>query len=368
MIQQYLTVKKKYDDAILFFRMGDFYEMFFEDAEAASKILEITLTSRNKRDKKPIPMCGVPVRAVQGYISRLIDRGYKVAICDQVEDPATAKGLVKRDVVRVITPGMIVENELLDEKTNNYLLAITHSDQLFGIAYLDISTGTFRVTESPDLNAVSDELLRISPREVLVTEASQLAPFWKPLFGSVSENAITYLNEKAFDYARSYDQLIDQFKTLTLEGFGCENLKVGVRAAGAVVFYVRETQKQKLEHISKIESYRLDHYLMVDNISCRNLELIQNIRSGTRKGTLIGIIDRTATAMGARLLRRWIRYPLVETEEIKLRFNLRFGTAFKQDYHGTRQCKGFYSIKTFNRTAPRHNRAAFTITRGPIFF
>jgi len=153
MIQQYLSAKEKYEDALLFFRMGDFYEMFFEDAEIASKVLEITLTSRNKKDKKPIPMCGVPVKAVRSYLSRLIEKGYKVAICDQVEDPSQAKGLVKRDVVRVVTPGMIVENELLDEKTNNYLLALAQTDKVFGLASLDISTGAFRVAETSDIHA-----------------------------------------------------------------------------------------------------------------------------------------------------------------------------------------------------------------------
>ena len=163
MIKQYLSIKEKYSDAILFYRMGDFYEMFFEDAELASRLLEITLTSRNKKDESPIPMCGVPHRSAQNYIARLIEQGYKVAICDQIEDPALAKGLVKRDVVRVITPGMIVDNELLDEKSDNYVLAVARNNDTAGLSYLDISTGTFRVAESEDMNAVVDETLRISP-------------------------------------------------------------------------------------------------------------------------------------------------------------------------------------------------------------
>ena len=163
MIKQYLSIKEKYADTILFYRMGDFYEMFFEDAEVASKALEITLTSRNKKDENPIPMCGVPYKAAQGYIARLIGQGYKVAICDQVEDPALAKGLVKREVVRVITPGMILDNELLDEKSDNYVLALARNDDTAGLSYLDISTGVFRVTESSDMNSIVDEALRISP-------------------------------------------------------------------------------------------------------------------------------------------------------------------------------------------------------------
>ena len=178
MIKQYLSIKEKYADAILFYRMGDFYEMFFDDAEVASRILEITLTSRNKKDEFPIPMCGVPYRAVQGYIARLIDHGYKVAICDQIEDPALSKGLVKRDVVRVITPGMIVDNELLDEKSDNYVLAVARHSDTVGLSFLDISTGTFRVTESKEINAVVDEALRISPSEVLFPESSKNDSFF----------------------------------------------------------------------------------------------------------------------------------------------------------------------------------------------
>lgn len=321
MIQQYLSAKEKHPDAILFFRMGDFFEMFFEDAEVASKILEITLTSRNKKDKKAIPMCGVPVRAVQGYIARLIEHGFKVAICDQVEDPAVSKGLVKRDVVRVITPGMIVENELLDEKSNNYLLAMICRDQTFGVSFLDLSTGTFRVTESDDLNAVLDETLRISPSEVIFPESFQSHRAFSAFMTSFSKKSLTFLNDSAFDYSRGYERLLEQFNTHSLEGFGCENMKTGIRAAGAVVFYVRETQKQKIEHVNKIGTYELSNYLMVDDTSCRNLELIGNIRSGSRKGTLIDIIDRTVTAMGGRLLKRWVRYPLLDAATIQSRLD-----------------------------------------------
>jgi len=173
MIKQYLSIKDNYPDAILFFRMGDFYEMFFEDAELASKLLEITLTSRNKREPSPVPMCGVPARAVQNYIRRLIDKGYKVAVCDQLEAPSMTKSLVKRDVVRVITPGMIIENEFLDEKTNNYVLSLALNNDTIGLSYLDISTGTFRVSESQNPAAILDETLRVSPREVLLPKSSE---------------------------------------------------------------------------------------------------------------------------------------------------------------------------------------------------
>lgn len=319
MIKQYLTIKERYADAILFYRMGDFYEMFFEDAEVASRILEITLTSRNKKDEFPIPMCGVPHRAAKGYIARLIDQGYKVAICDQIEDPAIAKGLVKRDVVRVITPGMIVDNEFLDEKSDNYLLALVRNNDSVGLSYLDISTGSFRISQSTDLNAILDEALRISPSEVLFPESSKGDDFFSPIMRVLSNRSITFIQDRAFDYRRARERLVNQFNTLTLEGFGCEHLKSGVRAAGALVFYIRETQKQEITHLSGIETYSLSNYLIIDDISFRNLEITKNIRSGSRQGTLIGIMDRTVTAMGGRLLKRWVRYPLMDIPKIQSR-------------------------------------------------
>ncbi len=319
MIKQYLAIKDQYPDAILFYRMGDFYEMFFEDAHIASRALEIALTSRNKNDESPVPMCGVPHRAAQTYIARLIDKGYKVAVCDQIEDPAKAKGLVKRDVVRVITPGMIVENELLNERSNNYVLALQCQNGLTGIAFVDISTGAFRVAESEDSKAIIEEIQRIAPSEILLPESSKSDPAFLPIAAVLTEIAISYLEDRAFEYKGSYDRLTDQFKTVSLEGFGCQHLQVGICAAGAVIFYVRETQKQKLEHLTRITTHRLDSYLMVDELSWQNLELSANLRSGSRRATLLDVIDQTVTAMGARLLVQWMRYPLMDINEIVLR-------------------------------------------------
>lgn len=321
MMKQYLSIKGQYPDAILFYRMGDFYEMFFEDAEIASRILEITLTSRNKKEETPIPMCGVPYRAAQGYIARLIEAGRKVAVCDQVENPAAAKGLVKREVVRVITPGMIVENEYLHEKSNNFILAAVWDRDTAGISYLDLSTGTFRLAETRGVDKVVDECLRIGPSEIILPESSRNDAFWKPFLEAVGERAITYLQDKQFEYRKSRQSLIKQLNTLTLEGFGCENLKIGVRAAGALLAYVRETQKQKIEHINRIETYSLDEFLWLDDLSCRNLELLANIRTATRAGTLLSIIDHTVTAMGARLLKRWLRYPQLDVAKIESRLD-----------------------------------------------
>jgi DNA mismatch repair protein MutS len=319
MIKQYLSIKEEYPDTILFYRMGDFYEMFFEDAQVASRVLEITLTSRNKKDESPVPMCGVPHRAVSGYIARMIDHGYKVAVCDQVEDPAIAKGLVKRDVVRVITPGMILDEAFLDKRSNNFVLAVARHADLFGLSYLDISTGVFRLAESGDLAAIIDESLRVSPREILLPESARTDPQISTILEALPERSVTYLADSAFEHKRCYSRLTEQFKTISLEGFGCEGMPAGVRAAGALVFYVRETQKQKIELLTRLETYVLGQYLLVDDLSCRNLELEKNIRSGTRRGTLIGIIDHTKTAMGARLLKLWLRYPLIKIEDIQAR-------------------------------------------------
>jgi DNA mismatch repair protein MutS len=316
MIKQYLSIKDDYPDAILLYRMGDFYEMFFEDAETASRALEITLTSRNKNDNKPIPMCGVPVRAVQGYIARLVDSGFKVALCDQVEDPAQAKGLVKREVVRVLTPGMLLEDELLDRSSNNYILAMAVHNEKIGLAYLDISTGTFRLTETGDWPAAGDEALRVDPREILIPESFHGDGRFKGLTAPFVERPVTTLDEKVFSHARGREQLMTMFHTMSLEGFGCESMKAGIRAAGALVHYLKETQKQAVDHFNGIETYHLSGYMWVDDRSCRNLELAANLQTGSRKGTLLDVIDQTRTAMGGRLLREWLRYPLMDREQI----------------------------------------------------
>ncbi|BBO73327.1 DNA mismatch repair protein MutS [Desulfosarcina widdelii] len=319
MMQQYLSIKERYPDVLLFYRMGDFYEMFFEDAQLASRELEITLTSRNKKDEAAIPMCGVPHRAARGYIARLIEKGYKVAICDQMEDPKSAKGLVKRDVVRVVTPGMIIEDELLDEKSNNYILAVSRCRQMLGLASLDISTGTFRLTETKNPAAVIDEIMRVAPKEILLPESLVSDEPFCTIFGQDSNRAVSLMEDRMFAFDVSRRRLLEQFDTLSLEGFGCESLKAGVGAAGALIQYVSETQRQKIEHLQSIQTYSLDRFLVVDDQSCRNLELSANLRNGTRQGTLLGIVDQTVTAMGGRLMAHWLRYPLLDPVRIEER-------------------------------------------------
>jgi len=321
MMKQYLSIKNRYPDAILLYRMGDFYEMFFEDAETASRILEITLTSRNKNDEFPIPMCGVPHRAVKGYIAKLINNGFKVAVCDQQENPAEARGIVKRDVVRVITPGMILEDELLDEKTNNYILSIVHDSNRAGLSYLDVSTGLFRMTETTNMSLLKEELLRVSPSEILLPESSRNDSFVSGLTDALSGKAVTYLEDAKFEHKRCRERLLELFKTVSLAGFGCEEMRSGVCAAGALVHYLRETQKQDVGHISSVETYLLEKYLLVDETSCQNLEILKNLRSGSRHGSLLGVLDRTATSMGGRLLRRWLRHPLQDRNDINARLD-----------------------------------------------
>jgi len=321
MIQQYLSIKEQYKDAILFYRMGDFYEMFFEDAKRASSILEITLTSRNKKDDKPIPMCGIPHHAAKNYIARLIEHGLKIAICDQVEDPSTAKGLVKREVVRVITPGMIVEEDLLEARSNNFILAFTIQRNNAGLACLDISTGDFRICESDVTETLLDEALRIAPSEVLLPESARQDDRFASVKNAFADQSISFLADGDFGYSRGRDRLTTLFKTASLEGYGCEALKTGVGSAGAIIKYVSDTQKQAVAHIQRLTPYILSDYLQVDDISCRNLELMENIRTGTRKGTLISIIDKTVTAMGARLIKHWLRYPLMDTLRIEKRLD-----------------------------------------------
>jgi len=321
MIQQYLSIKEKYKDAILFYRMGDFYEMFFEDAHLASRVLEIALTSRNKNDADPVPMCGVPYKAAQTYVARLIENGLKVAICDQVEDPALAKGLVKREVVRVVTPGMIIENELLDAKSNNYLLALHIQQDLFGVSYLDISTGTFRVAETSNENKIMEEIQRIGPRELLLADKLKGTPIEVQIERCLESKAVNWMDDAIFEIKRGKDRLIEQFQTLTLEGFGCQTMTSGLGAAGALLYYVGDTQKQSVQHLHGIETYSLDQHLVIDHLSRQNLELEKNLRSGSKQGTLMSVLDRTSTAMGGRRLRQWLRYPLLAAADIGQRLD-----------------------------------------------
>jgi len=319
MVQQYLSIKAQYPDAILFFRMGDFYEMFFEDAKIASRILEIALTSRNKKDQDPIPMCGIPFHAAKAYIAPLIEHGLKVAICEQVEDPATAKGLVKRDVVRVITPGVLLETEILDGKSNNFLMALCVQQNRYGIAHLDISTGTFKVTESDQEEAVFDECTRIEPKEALVAESHREDRQVQALIERLGHRAVNFLKDETFDLEMARRRLLRQFQTRSLEGFGCHEWPAGMAAAGALLRYVDETHKGELSHLTGIASYSLSDFMVIDETTKRNLELFETMRTRAKRGSLLGALDQTVTAMGGRMLREWLQYPLIDADRIEKR-------------------------------------------------
>ncbi|MBN1840908.1 MAG: DNA mismatch repair protein MutS [Deltaproteobacteria bacterium] len=321
MVQQYLSIKHNYPDAILFFRMGDFYEMFFEDAKVASRILEIALTSRNKKDQEAIPMCGVPHHAAQSYVAQLIEHGFKVAICDQVEDPAKSKGLVKRDVVRVITPGLVLDTDILDSKSNNFLMALYLWQGSFGIANLDISTGTFKVTESREFDEVLDECRRIEPRETLIAESQREEAQVKALIHGLNQTSICFLKDETFELESSRARLFRQFKTSSLEGFGCHEWQAGIAAAGGLLRYVDDTHKGDLVHLTGIVSYSLSDFMVIDEATKRNLELFETIRTGARRGSLLGVMDCTVTAMGGRKLRTWLQYPLLDIGKIQQRLD-----------------------------------------------
>jgi len=325
MMEQYLSIKEEYADAILFYRMGDFYEMFHKDAKKAAPILEIALTSRNKNDPNPIPMCGIPVKAADNYIAKLVEKNCKVAICEQVEDASLATGLVKREVVKVITPGMIITEELLDKNSNNFLLALFSNNKKAGLSFLDISTGGFYTTEINSENGkippfLIDEVIKTDPGEIILPHYFQDNPSYNYVNKAFADRNITYLAKHYFDLADAKQNLCDKFNTRSLEGFGCDSFSSGLSAAGAIISYVNDTQFTDTTHITGIIPYQLSNNLLIDSKSVRNLELLQNLQNQDKKGTLLDVIDKTVTAMGSRLLKEWIRYPLKDKNKIEKRF------------------------------------------------
>lgn len=334
-MRQYQTIKKGYPDSILFFRIGDFYEMFFEDALVASKALNITLTSRDKNKENPVPMCGVPHHAVDIYIGRLIKKGFKVAVCEQMEDPKVVKGLVKREVIRVITPGTVLNPHLLGEKENNFFVSLYPDKNGYGLAVIDISTGDFRVAEfsySSDIQhenvikRIKNEFLKLEPKEVLMPKSfseeqrgSILASDITLFLRNELSAAVNYCEDRVYDYEYTYKMLLDQFKTISLDGFGCQDIPLAVSAAGAAIYYFRETQKSPLTHLYRMSLLRSDEHMNLDFSTQRNLELIRRNYDGSRDGSLLGLMDLTVTSMGGRKLKEWILKPLINIERIKRR-------------------------------------------------
>ncbi len=317
MFRQYLEIKKNYPDAIVFFRLGDFYEMFFEDAKLAASLLDIALTSRDKGTKKKVPMCGVPVANAAPYINRLVEAGYKVAICEQVEDPKQAKGLVRREVVRVITPGLNVDQDSLAAKEQHFVASICPG-KAFGLAWLDLSTGDFLVTGVQGEEELLNELFRREPREILVPDGHEEAVFLQKIREVLPAVFLSVRPSRDFESSSSKELLKEHFQVLDLAGYGLEAPEV-ISAAGSLLLYVKETQKTALEHLSPPKYYHLTRYLVIDEATKRNLELLRNSLDGTRRGSLLWVLDRTVTPMGGRLLKEWLLYPLRDIEEIGAR-------------------------------------------------
>jgi len=319
MMQQYMEIKERYKDCILFFRLGDFYEMFFSDAEIASRELEITLTGRDCGLEERAPMCGVPYHAAHNYISRLIAKGYKVAICDQMEDPATAKGIVKRDVTRVITPGTVIDPAMLEEKKNNYLMAVYCQQIYFGIAVVDVSTGEFyatQITWGSSMRKLIDEISRYKPSEIIVNEELTTKPEYKTYFREYLRIEPSIIDGELFTLKNSQDRLIEVFNENPFN-----DLELAQCASGALISYLESTQKVDLKHIEKVKIYKIEQYMMLDSASRRSLEISETMRDSRKKGSLLWVLDKTSTSMGGRKLRQWIEQPLLDVDEINFRLD-----------------------------------------------
>ncbi len=320
-MRQYLEIKANYQDAILFFRLGDFYEMFMEDAVVASRVLGITLTSRNKGVEDSIPLCGIPYHSSQGYIAKLISAGHKVAICEQVEDPKTTKGIVKREVVRVVTPGLVTDTDTLEPKENNYLLAIVAADNCYGIAHIDITTGEFRVAQLETLAQIESELGSLRPREVLFCDCEASRELKAQIGHPLDEVMCNFLPDWVCEVDYATEQLCSFFGVSGLQSFGCADLIAAQQAASAVLYYLQQTQKEELRHIRPLQTYHTQNFMILDDSTRRNLELTATLHDGKKRGSLLGVLDRTVTAMGGRTLRQWIHYPLVDQDLIQQRQN-----------------------------------------------
>ena len=315
MMRQYLEAKARYPDTILFFRMGDFFEMFADDALTASKVLGLTLTSRNRSAPDELPMCGVPVHTVQSYINKMVDLGFKVSVCDQTEDPQSAKGLVRREVVRVVTPGLNCDADAVQPRENNFLMGIVPEKELFGAAWLDITTGELWVEEFGDRERMRDTLLSLAPGELLLPEGEE-GEAWETQIKTLRPDAaISHLPEWCFELDTARKMLCEFFHCSSLDSFGCSGLPRAVRAAGGVIRYLLDTQRDSMSHVRPPRVVQSDEFMLLDEVTRRNLELTA-ASSGKRRGSLLGVLDRAETAMGGRLLARWLNYPLRDVETI----------------------------------------------------
>lgn len=325
MVKQYLDIKKNYEDCILFYRLGDFYEMFLNDAIIASKELNITLTSKeaggskNSEDKKKMEMCGIPYHSADPYIAKLVKKGYKVAICEQIGDPKLSKTIVERKVVRVVTPGTILDNNSIDENKNNYIMCIYQNTSGYGVVLADITTGEFLTTSffKDEERKVVDEIAKFNPSEILVNEEFNN----KDIIENIFNITINIFVPWAFEYISAYKKICDHFNVINLKGFGIDDNEHSIACCGALLEYLYQTQMTELSHISSIKKYNLEQFMFLDISSRRNLELCQTIRSNEKKGSLLWVLDKTKTAMGGRLIRKWIEQPLINVNQINKRLD-----------------------------------------------
>lgn len=321
MMKQYMETKSQYQDCILFYRLGDFYEMFFDDALTASRELEITLTGKNCGQEERAPMCGVPYHAVEGYLNKLVSKGYKVAICEQVEDPKQAKGIVKREVVRIVTPGTNLDAQALDETKNNYIMCIVYIADRYGISVADISTGEYLVTELPDSSRLMDEISRFVPAEIICNEAFYMSGM--DLDGLKDRFGVTIYSLESwyFDDSLCREKLLEHFHVSGFGGLGLEDYDCGIISAGALLQYLLETQKNSLSNLTHITPYVTGKYMLLDSATRRNLELCETLREKQKRGSLLWVLDKTKTAMGARMLRKYVEQPLISKKDIVLRLD-----------------------------------------------
>ena len=322
MMQQYVDTKDNYYDCLLFYRLGDFYELFFDDAKIASKVLDIALTARNCGNDEKAPMCGVPYHAVESYIAKLIENGYKVAICEQVSTPVAGK-IVEREVTRVITPGTVIETEILDEKSNNYILSSYKMGEKIGVAYSDISTGEFRVNqfEEGSMQKFIDLLTRVRPAEIICNDEMYQSSFDKSIKALDFIVSFSRQPDFSFDEQNSKEQIKKQFNIQSLKGHDFDKLNCAIKSTGALLIYLQETQKRNLNHINKIITEKNEDFMQLDYNACKNLELVQNARDKKKKGSLLAHLNKTKTAMGSRLLEKWILQPLQSSKLINDRLN-----------------------------------------------
>ena len=321
MMMQYLETKEQYKDCILFYRLGDFYEMFFEDAITVSRELELTLTGKSCGQEERAPMCGIPYHAVDGYLNRLISKGYRVAICEQVEDPKAAKGLVKREVTRIVTPGTNLNTQAMDETKNNYLMGITYLDSWFGISTVDVTTGDYYVTQVEELRQAMDEIIKFMPSEIVYNATLELSGMDLEDLRNRLGIALTPLADWYFDEEICEKELKQHFKVGTLDGLGLKDFEIGTIAAGSVLRYLYETQKSSLSHITRLLTYLPGKYMVIDSSTRRNLELTETLREKQKRGSLLWVLDKTKTAMGARMLRSFIEQPLIKKQDIEERLD-----------------------------------------------